>query len=170
MELKLYEINDALRELIESGWVIDQETGEILFEGPAGLQELELAREEKIISVAAVIKETKSSRQAFAEERKKIEKKLAARESQYARKEEWLLGYLEQNLNPGEKIKTTLTSIAWKSTKSVAVDPGLDLTTLPHDLVRIKIEPEKAAIKAALEGGQQIPGLSIAERLSIAIR
>lgn len=48
-----------------------------------------------------------------------------------------------------------------------------DPATLPDDLVRVKREPDRAAIKAALEAGAVIPGLSLSNarpKLTVRVR
>jgi hypothetical protein len=170
MEMKLYEMNAALREIIETGWVVDKETGELLFEGPQGLEELAIAREEKILSIGKIILERKSALEAFSEERKRIEAKLRAREEQQARAIAWLTGYLENNLGEGEKLKDSTCSVGWRASSSVALAADLDPRTLPDAYKRIKIEPDKTAISTALKAGEIIPGATIETRKSIAIR
>ncbi len=170
MEMPLYEINAKLRELLESGWVVDKETGELLFEGPQGLETLELARNEKILAIGKVLKEKKSRLEAFAAERKAIEARLKSREEQQQRELDWLRGYLEQNLEPGEKAKDALVSIYWSSSKAVELAEGLDPASLPETFRRVTIAADKTALKRAIEAGEQIPGATLVERQGIAIR
>lgn len=56
---------------------------------------------------------------------------------------------------------------------TVSLSGEADPATLPDDLVRIKREPDKAAIKAALEAGREVPGYVLsngAPSLSVRVR
>lgn len=167
MDMPLYEINARLREVIESGWSVDTETGEILFEGPDGLDQLEMARSEKILSIGKVLKEKIRKFGAYSEERKEIEARLKRREDQAAKEIEWLRSYLETNMGDAEKVKDALVSIYWRTSESVEV---LDPASLPDEYKRVRCEANKSALKTAISCGEVIPGVEIVTKRSVNVR
>ena len=81
-------------------------------------------------------------------------------------------GWLSKALN-GEKFKTERCSVSYRKSKAVEV-ADLD-ALLAFDVIGeyIKIaapEPRKTAIKEAIEAGKEIPGCSIAEKVSVILK
>lgn len=168
MTMKLYEINQSIRKLLDEGYVCDEETGELLFDGSVGLHELELLREEKILSVAKYAKELAAEIDAHDEERKRIVGRLAMQQKQMERKMEWLKMYLSCNMTEGEKVKDNLATISWR--KSASVELTIEPTALPAEFQRVKVEADKTAIKSALESGAVVEGATIVTKQTIVIK
>lgn len=100
-------------------------------------------------------------------------KRLAARKKSFDGKAKSLRGYVLQCLlaSGQDKLKTAKnTFTARKGSASVVID---DFDALPDELVTVQtqIEPDKKAIKEALENGVDVPGahIEIGER-SLAVR
>ena len=53
--------------------------------------------------------------------------------------------------------------------RTVAVEIA-DPTAIPADYLRVRSEPDKGAIKAALEAGQAVPGAELRHNVSVSIR
>lgn len=58
-----------------------------------------------------------------------------------------------------------------RRTESVVIDPDLDLADLPPELLRERrtVQPDKAAIKAALRAGRAVPGAELVQGRSWSI-
>lgn len=153
--MTLYEIDQQLLNCI------DLETGEII--DADKLTALQMERDEKIENVALWIKDLKAEidalkaeKQAFADRQKSAERTLESLNK-------WLTGALA-----GEKFKTTKVAVSFRKTKSVQIDNILDLD---ENFLRYKDpEPDKKAIKDAIEAGQAVKGAQLVENTSISVK
>jgi hypothetical protein len=155
IKMKLYEIDEAILACI------DQETGEII--DPEQLDALQIERETKLENVALWIKDLtaeaaalKAEKQAFAERQKAAETKAESLKN-------WLSHALA-----GEKFKTTRVAVSFRKTKSVQVS---DIWALDESFIKYA-EPtaDKAAIKKAIEAGQEVNGATLVESLSLSVK
>lgn len=155
MKMTLYDIDAAILECV------DEETGEIV--DVEKLEKLELERNKMIENVAFWVKDYQSHSKRFQEEIDKLREKKATAD----RNVERLKCYL-QNTLCGDKFKTSLVSIYYKSSESVEVP---DVSVLPEWAIRVK-EPEakKDDIKKALKAGKEVPGATLIKNTSIVIR
>ena len=153
--MTLYEIDQQLMDCI------DLETGEIIDAEKLGA--LQMERDEKIENVALWIKDLKAEidalkaeKQAFADRQKSAERTLESLNR-------WLTSALA-----GEKFKTTKVAVSFRKTKSVQIDNVLDLD---ENFLRYKDpEPDKKAIKEAIEAGQTVKGAQLVENTSISVK
>lgn len=121
--MNLYEINEHLKKVIEEGFSVDEETGEILFD-EENLNELKEAFVDKIDGIACYIK----SLNAKAEAIKKEMDNLKARKEACERKADKLKDYIANNLKVVDMdgIETTRNKIGFRKSTSVKVnDPSL---------------------------------------------
>lgn len=157
--MTIYEIDNAIL------GCIDTDTGEII--DMDALEALEMERDSKIENVALWIKDLKAEAEAIKAEKQNLEKRQKAAEN----KAEQLKKYLEYALN-GEKFKTAKCSISYR--KSVSVDVNMELLQTFDDsdeyLRYSAPEPNKTAIKEALQNGATIPGCLLVENNSLQIR
>ncbi len=142
---------------------IDQETGEVI--DMEKLQALEMEFEAKALNIACWIKNLKAEAEAIKTEKQNLEKRQKAAEN----KAESLKRDLSDNLN-GMKLKDARVSITYRRSESVEVDDMLDLRTLPEDLVKVRLEPDKTAIKEAIKEGMEVKGCRIVEKNNLQIR
>ena len=158
--MTLYEINEQLRNAIEFG--CDPETGEII--DTAALEELEMARDEKIENICLFIKDLKAEAAAIKAEKDALDNRMKAS----AKKAESLTNYLQRML-AGEKFKTSKVAISYRKTQAVTI---FDLDALPMDYIRVKTstEPDKVLIKEAIKAGETVPGAELEERQSMTIK
>lgn len=160
MALKLYEIPQAIEELI------DPETGEITDE--IALEKLTESFENGIEYLALEVKNLnaeasalKAEKDAFAK-RQKVAENAANRIKNYI---SFLLG--------GEKYKTDKVSISFRKSEQVQVDDDFMEWALSsgEQYLRYK-EPEvdKTAIKDAIKDGRQVPHAMLVEQNNIQIK
>ena len=158
--MTLYEIDQKIMELI------DPETGELL--DVDAFDALQMERAQKIENVALWAKNLAAEAAAIKGE---IET-LTARKNAAERRVERLKSYLAYALN-GEKFSTPRCAVSFRHTKSCVPSDGFVEWAQAHnrdDLLTYKPpEPSKAAIKAALESGQDVPAKMV-ERLSVGVR
>ena len=154
--MTLYEIEQSILDCVnEDGEVVDIER----------LNELEMARDQKISNIACLVKDCKAEADAIREEKKNLDKRLAVAEN----RAESLKNFLRVYLN-GEKFKDGRCSISYRKSTSTKIDAELDVNTLPDEYKRVKIEADKTAIKNALDAGIEIEGCTLVEKTSVIIK
>lgn len=162
MGFSLYEINAQ----IEQAWsaAVDPETGEIISEEAAqAVEQLTMAREDKIENLALYYKNLAAEAEALKNEKLA----LAARQSAAEKKAESIKKYLASSMN-GEKYKSEKVAISWRKSESVSVDEN---AFLPDDYMTFKEPvPNLTAIKKALKAGEKIDGAALTSSNNIQIK
>lgn len=162
MGFSLYEINAQ----IEQAWnaAVDPETGEIISEEAAqAVEQLTMAREDKIENLALYYKNLAVEAEALKNEKLA----LAARQSAAEKKAESIKKYLASSMN-GEKYKPEKVAISWRKSESVSVDEN---AFLPDDYMTFKEPvPNLTAIKKALKAGEKIDGATLTSSNNIQIK
>lgn len=157
--MSIYEIDAQIEECIdtESGEIIDMER----------LEALEMERSQKIENVALWIKNLKAEAEAIKAEKQNLDKRAKSAEN----KAEQLKKYLDYALM-GEKYKSAKVNISYRTSTSVEVDlEQLETYECADNYLRYKDpEPNKDAIKEALNHGYELPGCSLVQKTSIQIR
>ena len=156
---KLYEL---IRELEDFELQIDEETGEIL--NIEELEALELEKDTKLENICLWIKNLQSDAEAYEKEENNFKKKKQIAKN----KAERLKAYVQYILS-GEKFKTNRITVSYRSSKQVEVK---DIESIPAEYLRIKqtVEPNKTAIKEAIEKGVEIKGCSLIEKQNMSIK
>lgn len=162
MGFSLYQINAE----IEQAWsaAVDPETGEIISEEAAqAVEQLTMAREDKIENLALYYKNLAAEAEALKNEKLA----LAARQSAAEKKAESIKKYLASSMN-GEKYKSEKVAISWRKSESVSVDEN---AFLPDDYMTFKEPvPNLTAIKKALKAGEKIDGATLTSSNNIQIK
>lgn len=161
--MKLYEINAALAELLEQ---VDPETGELVCDMDQ-LEELTIAREEKLEGLALYTKNMDAMAKAIREE----EKNLAERRRVLENRAERAKAYLAEML-AGAKFSTAKVAVSYRKSSSVEVGEGFWSWAVDHpEFVRRKDpEADKKAIGDAIKRGLNIPGAELVEKVSTIIK
>jgi chaperonin cofactor prefoldin len=155
--MNLYEINEEILKCV------DEETGDIIdFER---LSELEIEESDKISNIACWIKDLKAEAEAIKAEKQNLEKRQKSAENKMESLKNYLAGYLG-----GRKFKDARCSISYRKSTSTVIDESLDVSTLPTEYQKIKIEADKTAIKKALEAGEKIDGCVLIEKDNVIIK
>lgn len=159
--MTLYELNEALQNFELQ---IDEETGEVLNADELDL--LELEHELKLKNCVWWYKNKKAEAEALKAEKMK----LAARQKSAERQAEWMLNYIDMDLN-GKPFKPTddvTVNVAYRKSKTVECDNIFDV---PDDYLRYE-EPklDKTKIKKAFKEGINVAGCRIVEKNNIQIK
>ena len=164
--MNIYEINKAIEDILEDGFSVDEETGEILFD-ESNLNALNAEISEKIENVACYIKNLTADISALKEE----EKNLNARRKQKERKIDSLKGYINyaMELSGRKSLESPRCKVSYRKSSSVEVP---DINALDKDYITktIEIKPNKVAIKEALKEGKTVEGAEIVERQNLLIK
>lgn len=162
MGFSLYEINAQIEQVWSAA--VDPETGEIISEEAAqAVEQLTMAREDKIENLALYYKNLTAEAKALKNEKLALE----ARQSAAEKKAESIKKYLASSLN-GEKYKSEKVAISWRKSESVSVDEN---AFLPDDYMTFKEPvPNLTAIKKALKAGEKIDGATLTSSNNIQIK
>ena len=160
--MTLYEINDALMRALE----IDPETGELL--NPDAVEQLTLARDEKIENIALWIKNLESDATEIKAEIKSLTERAKAKENRAKSLREYLAFSLE-----GQKFETPRVAVTYRKSTTVETQPELvEWLQQNHDEYLRWKEPEvdKTELKKALQKGEEIPFATLVEKNNIQIK
>lgn len=156
----LYEIEQEILSCI------DEESGEVIdFEK---LDALALERDRKLENIALWVKNLEADAKAYKEEKDSFEQKRKAAETRANSLKAYLASYLA-----GTSFKTQKINISFRSSKAAEV---YDLDALMRyddcdSFLKYKDpEPDKTAIKKAIDEGIELPGCRIVEKSNIQIK
>lgn len=149
--MTLYEINKQLEETFLS--CFDPETGEVIGD-VAILDDLQMARDEKVENIACYIKNLRAEAKALKEEAQMFTKRAKTCEN----KAERLFNYLSEQLD-GEPFKSSKTVISFRESETTEI---LDFLKIPEEyLVYKDPQPDKTEIKKAIKSGKEVPGAAL---------
>lgn len=158
--MKLYEIDEAILRCV------DTESGEII--DPVKLDELNLARAEKVENVALWIKDLKAEAEAIKAEKLALAERQKVAENKMDSLKRWLVYALE-----GQKFSTPRCAVSFRRADKVEItEEGLSNLLREHDdlLTYREPEPNKAAIKKALNDGLSVQGVHLVQTMSAIIK
>lgn len=163
----LYNINSDLLQVIENGFCLDAETGEVTNYEPEALDALNCEREAKLEGCALLVKSLEADAKAIKEE----EAALKARRSAKERKADYLKRYIAQSMQlfGDSKLETPRAALSFRKSSTVEV---LDAAALPAEYMTVKTTsaPNKTAIKAAIKAGEEVAGAALVERQNLQIK
>lgn len=164
--LRLYEIDRAIHQVINQGFVFDEETGEILFDAD-NLEALEAARDAKWEGCAIIIKQLDAEAAAFKAEEAALAERSKAKEAKAQRMREYLANSLLAANEP--KFETARCALSFRRSESVEI---VDAEALPADLCTVKqtVSPDKAAIKKLLKAGEAVDGAQLIVKQNIQVK
>lgn len=161
--MKLYEIDQAILNLV------DPDTGEIL--DYEAFVELQMAKEEKVEGMALWVKNLDAEAKAIRAE----EVSLAERRKALEKKSDSLKAYLSEILS-GSKFSTARVACTFRKSKSVEIQDEAAFIQIMQESMRYEFlrykapEINKTEITNALKAGQEVPGASLVEKLSMTIK
>ena len=163
--MNLFEINQHLKAIVNNGFSVDLETGELLFDD-SQLGSLEETKANKFLAIAKMIKE----KEAFAKSIKDQEKSMAERrknvENEVSRLKEWALF----NMDESDKFEDAQIKVSYsKGSESVEVEniEKLDPKFITEKYIHTA---DKKALKDALKAGELIEGVTLKRTPSLRIK
>lgn len=158
----LYEIRANLEAVINNGFVVDEETGEILYDS-SDLDALQDSYTDKLEACGLFVKDLEATAKMIREE----EKALAARRRTLENKAARLRNYVLLNVIDNGRLDTPRVALSLRHVKAVDV---VDPDAIPEQYQRITVAPDKAGIKKAIEAGEQVDGAELVERQTLQIK
>ena len=164
----LYEINRKIEEILDRLYeTADEETGEvsedILFE----LSDMQEERKTKLDNIGAYIKNLEADAKAIKDEIANLKKRMDAK----TRKADRLRQYVAEDLlcHNEKKMETGRIAYSFRPSKQVIVE---DESQIPSEYMKekVSVEPDKTAIKKAIEAGEEIAGCQLVEKQNLQIK
>lgn len=166
--MKLYEYDDVIATLYharEGSEGIDDETGMVY--DVTLLDALEMERDKKIENALLYAEQMKADAKEIDDYIKRLQGRASAKKNTAESIKNWLIARMqEQNESKFEtkRIRATLRVTALN--KTVITDERL----LPPQYLKTKIEPDTAAIKAAIKAGEIVPGAELTDSVSLMVK
>lgn len=164
--MQLYEIDKRYMEVLEQGFSIDEDTGEILFDAE-NMDKLDVEFNDKVDNIACYIKDLNGLSESISNEIKALQE----RKKQNDAKAERLKGYIAssmqlRNLN---KLESARNKLSFRKSVSVMVE---DESKIDEDLFTIKMEKklDKNKVKALLKEGIEVEGCKLVENTNLQIK
>jgi hypothetical protein len=157
--MTLYEIDKAL---MDFEFEVDEETGEIL--NASDLDELQMARHDKIENIGLYIKNLEAEKEAVKHEKDNF----ADREKRLGKKIESLKGYLGYALQ-GQKFSTPKVAVSFRKSESVLVKDEYLVPDKYCEFTMVR-KPNKTNLKKALKDGEEIMGVELVEKQNVSVK
>ena len=160
---KLYEIDRRILQVIESGFALDEDTGEVW--ESEDLEALEAERNEKLEACALYIKKLEADAAAIRAE----ETALAERRRSKERRADSLRSYVAASMQAAgqSSLETARCYLRFRRSESVEVT---DAEALPAEMQSVKVTPNKAAIRKALKAGHEVAGARLVENQNLQLK
>lgn len=169
--MRLYEIEDAINELLENGFneeCIDPETGEIdQDKANALLDKYKAQFDEKLENIALFIKNQTSDIEAIEQEEARLKARREAKEKKVESLKAFLSIALQRNEIP--KFETSKVVLSFRKSTSVEI---LDANLIP-DMFKtqeVTIKIDKKEIKKLLTKKEEVAGAILKENQNIQIK
>ena len=162
----LYELSDAIRQVIDRGFALDEETGEITFD-ETNLDELRFMFRDKAEACALYVKDQRALARAIRDEERSLAERRRSAERRADRVERYLLAHIDEL--PDRRLETPRVALrARRSTAVEVVNDGM----VPDEYMTYKTTKtvNRDAIRKALKAGESVPGCHLEERTSVIIR
>lgn len=162
--LKLYEINDSLRSVLDQiNEIAETNEGEIPELWSNLLDDIQLSKEKKSLDIARYIKSLKLQTIAIKSEIDKLSQRYRSCMNQSDR----LTEYLKSNMAPGEKYKDSNTIISWRKSERLKVN---NENIIPSIYIKTEITIMKSILKRDIKNGIEIEGVELEPIQNIQIR
>lgn len=157
--MTLYEIATQYQDFLNK-----VESGEIPEDAVADtLEGLDGVFDDKADNVACVIKSLNAEAMAIKEECDKLAERKKAKENTAQRLKDYLS---VQMIALGKtKLETARNVLSFRKSEAVVI-----VGDVPEKFLKVKTEPDKTAIKAALKSGEDVPGAQIEQREGLVIK
>ena len=172
MGMTLYDIDAQIAALdgaAEDDMLIDEETGELISVSQA-LDALRMEREEKLENVACWVKNLSAEADAIREEENRLIKRRKAAETKAANLKAWLLAAMTREDGTTDKLKTGRVMVSVKKNPPSTVVDDEALLPWAYKTVKEIVAQDKAAIKAAILAGEEVPGAHLEYGRSVVIK
>ena len=159
--MTLYEIRDQIARILDTGFVVDEDTGEVLAD-ESSLDALKMAEEEKLENIICYRKNLLSEAKAIKFEEESLSKRRKAKEAKASRLDQYIASCMR--MSGRDKFETSRCKAFFRCSKSVEFDDYVFYDSAPEQYIRVKREADKNAIKAAIASGTLVSGAALVEK------
>lgn len=163
--MSLYEISNDLLTVINGGMVVDDETGEILFDAD-DIEQLEIEYSDKLEGCGLYVKNLIAEVDAIKEEERNLAERRKVKENKAERMRDYMLKSMAATNT--SKLDTSKVAISTRKSTKVVID---DESKIPVDYVTIKqtSQVDKSALRKALKSGD-VSGAHLEESLNLQLK
>lgn len=169
--MNLYQLSDAFEQLKENAFVMDAETGEILFE-PKDIDELNAAFDDKVDNIASWIKNLNALNASIKEEKKSLDARLKQNDKMIESLEDYLTNCMVKA--DKKKFESSRNKITFRKSSKLVFDNEEQFIedNFDGDFIKVKVERsvDKVALKKLITEGNQFEGASIQTTSNILIK
>lgn len=162
MSITLYELGEQWAKACDE-ITIDEETGEV--HGFEALELIDAQYDEKAVNAALYAKGLAAEIAAIKAEEDALNRRRKAAQAKLDRLKRYI-GICMDTVHK-DKIEDARVRLSFRNSKRVQI---LDEASLPARLLRIKSEPDRAAIAQELKHGAEIPGAVLADNRTLQIK
>ena len=162
----LYEIQKQIQQILDTGFAIDEETGEVLAD-TSELEALKMAEEEKLENIILYRKNLIADAELIRTEEKALADRRKAKENRAASLDRYIAFCMKSTGR--DKFETAKCKASLRKSTAVEIDDSF-IDGAPEELLRIKKEPDKPAIKNLLQSGGVVKGAVLVERESLQVK
>lgn len=172
--MSLYQIDKNLKEVLENGFVIDEETGEILFE-TEDLEKLEMSIENKINNIIGFIKDTEIQADNYKKVAEDYQKRSDNKNKKVEKLKKYLSDYLQANdMTDKKEYLNGTTSFKKSSSLNITSDVDLENYLLGSEehkqYLKTEYKFDKKGLKKEVQNGTKIPFCEIRESNNLQIK
>lgn len=162
--MSLYSITGNLLAVIEGGMVVDDNSGEILFDAD-NLEELEGEYLDKLEACGIYCKNEQAEIEAMKAEEKRLADRRRVKENKVKRLKEYMLQSMDATQT--KKLDTPKVYISTRKSQKVVIDK---ISELPTYCFKVTQTPSKTLIKEAIEDGRTVGGAHIEESVNLTLK
>lgn len=147
---------------------IDPDTGEIINE--QALQRVEALAAQKTVALTDLGLFVKQADSIYIAHLDSVIAELKARKARIEKARDIAQAVIEKLLPVGEKLETDFVTLSWRKSEAVVVDGAPELLPEKYQRVKITVDADKTAIKAAIKAGEIVPGARLEVRQNLQIK
>lgn len=164
MGISLYELTKEMEAVLDGGFVVDEETGEVLFDSE-NLEQLEGAYNDKLEAVAIYFKNLNAEAAAIKEEEKRLSERRKAAENKAERLKEYML---DSMIDTGTtSLETARVKLSTRKSEAVVIT---DESIVPEMFLKTKVTVDKTEIKKAIKAGDAVTGAYLEMRQNLQVK
>lgn len=162
----LFEINKDFLSVLENGFAIDEETGEITFD-ENNLDSLDVEFKEKIDNIACFIKDREALVSAMKEQKKVLDERMKQEDKKISRLKDYIAEALRIREMKG--LETARNKITFRKSTSVNITDENKLSDA-YFIEKVERKLDKKTLLADLKKGAEIEGAELQENSNLQLK
>lgn len=173
-EMSLYEIDKIMKEVLENGFSVNEETGEVFLKDE-DLDKLDMAINDKINNIVGYIKDLDIQADNYKKVASDYQARSDNKKKRADRLRDYLSNYLQANkMTDKKEFKNGITSFRKSESLSITNDEDLikylGRSKNYKDCLKTKYEINKTDLKKYVKNGKKIPFCELVEKQNLQIK